>query len=232
MRTDRLLPSSLPPSSLTHLLYIWALSFYSFYYISLSLYSECVCVCVYEAWECDSSQGPVLFSPVAGLPIRPSVRPCVCLGEILRGCRRRQKPKEATLPSHCSSCRCRSLCKAGLGFSGFWDSVCCCQGREPAVQDSAVLIGRKQWLLFICFSLLFPLSPQTGDAKSSSIIPVSVREWQLGCRTCPTLAPTCTPLQGTCGASPGDNPVLAWAGPGYSCSYRSAQLPGWLLATP
>lgn len=66
-------------------------------------------------------------------------------------------------------------------------------------------------------SLLFPLSPQTSNAKSSLVAPVCVR-------TRATLTPTCTPIQGMCWASPGDNPAQAWAGPGYSCSPQSAWL--------
>lgn len=91
-RTGHLPPSSLPSSSLTPLLYIQALSFYSFYYISLSLSSVRVVVCGYVCLRCRSAavQGPgrlSSFSSVAGhrppgaswLPVRASV--CVCLCE-------------------------------------------------------------------------------------------------------------------------------------------------------
>lgn len=91
-RTDHLPPSSPPSSSLTPFLYIRALSFYSFYYISISLSSVCVIVCGGVCLRCRSAanQGPGRLSPfssVAGhrppgaswLPVRTSV--CVCLCE-------------------------------------------------------------------------------------------------------------------------------------------------------
>lgn len=92
-RTDHHLPPSSPPSSsLTPFLYIRALSFYSFYYISISLSSVCVVVCGGVCLRCRSAadQGPGRLSPfssVAGhrppgaswLPVRTSV--CVCLCE-------------------------------------------------------------------------------------------------------------------------------------------------------
>lgn len=91
-RTDHLPPSSLPSSSLTPFLYIRALSFYSFYYISISLSSVRVVVCGAVCLRCRSAanQGPGRLSPfssVAGhrppgaswLPVCASV--CVCLCE-------------------------------------------------------------------------------------------------------------------------------------------------------
>lgn len=163
-RTDHLPPSSPPSSSLTPFLYIRALSFYSFYYISISLSSVCVIVCGGVCLRCRSAanQGPGRLSPfssVAGhrppgaswLPVRTSV--CVCLCEPLGA----GVPPPFPVSILCAWSR--------LGAAGVQVGVSAGTGvLLPGLGD---LSRAKSGGSLFSFSLLLPLNPQTVNAKTS-----------------------------------------------------------------
>lgn len=209
----RLLPSSLPPSSLTFFCTSGPLVFILFI-IYLCLCLACVCACGAGVQLARALCLPFLprgWPPASGsrpcLSIRLSVRPCVCLGENPQGLSSPQSPQSSVRAHRASLSRCCLLgTRTPLHGAGLW-----AQGLL-GVGSAAARAGTQQ------AERGFLSPPRAGNAKS-----VSVMTWRRADGSGRWVVSHFRSLTLTWDINPkmavgfsGDNPVCP-AGPGCSC---------------